>query len=38
MFKHQNLQMLGFKMKNMSTFFPLDIVGRGSETQLKVKI
>ena len=30
------MQMLGLKIKNMSNFHPLEVVGRGSETQLRV--
>ena len=33
MFKHLDLQMLGLKLNN---FRPLEVVGRGSETQLRV--
>ena len=37
MFKHQDLQMLGLKLKQiMSNFHPREVVGRGSETQLHV--
>ena len=37
MFKHQDLQMFGFKLnKYMSNFQPLEVVGRGSETQHQV--
>ena len=38
LFKHQDLQMFGPKLNriNMSTFPPLEIVDRGSETQPQV--
>ena len=36
MFNHQNLQMFYAKVKNISNFHPLEVVGRGSETQLQV--
>ena len=37
MFKHQDLQMFGLKLnKYMSNFHPLEVVGRGCETQLQV--
>ena len=36
LFKQQDLQMFGLKLTNISNFHPLKIVGRGSETQLKV--
>ena len=36
MFKHQELYMFVIKLKNMSNFHPLEVVGRGSETQLQV--
>ena len=34
--EHQDLQMIGLKLNkiNMSIFYPLEVVGRGSETQL----
>ena len=36
-FKHQNLQVLGLKSNTyLSYFHPLEVVGRGSETQLLV--
>ena len=36
-FKHQNLQMFGLKLKNnMSNFHLPEVVGRGCETQLQV--
>ena len=35
-FKHQDLQMFGPELNYMSNFLPLEVVGRGSETQLKV--
>ena len=36
-FKHQYLQMLGLKLNEyMDNFHPLEVVGRGSETQLQV--
>ena len=31
MFKHQELQMFGFKLKNMSNFHSLEVVGIGSD-------
>ena len=36
--EHQDLQMIGLKLNkiNMSNFYPLKVVGRGSETQLQV--
>ena len=34
MFKYQNRQMLG--LKHMGNFHPLEVLGRGSETQLQV--
>ena len=34
--EHQNLQMFGLKLNNISNFHPLDVVGRGSESQLSV--
>ena len=37
MLKHQELYMLSLKLnKYMSNFHPLDVVCRGSETQLQV--
>ena len=37
MFKHQDLQMISLKLKtNPSIFYPLEVVGRGSETQLQM--
>ena len=37
MFKHQDVQMFGLKLnKYMSSFRPLEVVGRGRETQLQV--
>ena len=36
MFKHRDLQMFGLKLDNMSNFHPLEVVDRGSETQLQV--
>ena len=36
-FKHQYLQMFGLTLNEyMSNFHPLEVVGRGSETQLQV--
>ena len=35
-FKHQDLLKFGLKLNNMSNFHPLDVVGRGSETQRQV--
>ena len=35
-FKHQDLQMFWLKLTNISNFHPLQVVGRGSETQLQV--
>ena len=35
-FKHQDLQMFGLKLANTGIFHPLDVVGRGSETQRQV--
>ena len=34
--KHQDLQMVGVKKNKYSHFQPLEVVGRGSETQLQV--
>ena len=34
--KHKNLQMFGLKIKQMSNFHSLEIVGRCSEKQLQV--
>ena len=37
MFKHQDLQMISFKLnKYEKNLYPLEVVGRGSETQLQV--
>ena len=37
MFKYQDLQMLGLKLNKYYVFFhSLEVVGRGSETQLQV--
>ena len=38
MLKHQDLLMFGFKLLQiyMNIFHPLEVVGRGSETQLQV--
>ena len=36
MFEHEDLQMLGLKLKNVSNFHSLEVVGRGSKTQLQV--
>ena len=36
MCKHPDLQMFGFTSTNMSNFHPLEVVGRDSESQLKV--
>ena len=36
LFKHQDLQMFAIKLTNTSNFYPLEVVGRGSETQLQV--
>ena len=35
-FSDQYLQIFGHKLNNMSDFHPLEVVGRGSETQLQV--
>ena len=35
-FKHQDLQENGLKFNNIINFHPLEVVGRGSETQLQV--
>ena len=35
-FKHKYLEIFGLKLKNMSNFRPLEVVGRGSETQSQV--
>ena len=36
-FKHEDLQIFGLKIKkNTSNFYSLEVVGRGSETQLQV--
>ena len=35
MFKHQDLQMFGSNLRNMSIFHPLEAVCRRSETQLE---
>ena len=34
--KHQDLQMLGLKLNKYNNFHPLEVVDRGSETQLQV--
>ena len=34
-FKQQDLQMFSLKIKSMSHFRPIEVVGRGSETQLQ---
>ena len=34
--KHRDLQMFAPQKTNMGTFHPLEVVGRGSETQLQV--
>ena len=36
MLKHQDLQIFGLKLKKLSIFHSLEVVGRGSETQLQV--
>ena len=37
MFKHQHFQMFDLELNiHMSNFHPLEVVGRGSETQLHV--
>ena len=36
MVKHQDLQMFGVTLNNTSNFHPLEVVDRGSETQLQV--
>ena len=36
MFKHQHLQIFGLKLKNMSNFHPLEVLGRVSDVQLRV--
>ena len=33
-FKHQKLQIVGFKLDKYDNFHPLEVVGRGGETQL----
>ena len=33
MFQHQDFQLFGLKLKNVNNFQPLEVVGRGSETQ-----
>ena len=33
---NQDWQMFGVKLNNMSNFYPLEVVGRGSETQFQV--
>ena len=35
-FEHKDLQMLDLKLEIASKFHPLEVVGRGSETQLQV--
>ena len=35
-YKHENLKMFGLKLKKESNFQPFEVVGRCSETQLKV--
>ena len=35
-FKHQDLQMFGFKFTRMSNFHPLEIAGRYRDPQLQV--
>ena len=35
-YKHQNLQMVGFKLNKYVYFSPLEVVDRGSETQPQV--
>ena len=35
-FKHHNMQILVLNLTNMINFHPLEVVGRGSETQLQV--
>ena len=37
MFKHEDLQIVAYKLnKCMNIFHPPEVVGRGSETQLRV--
>ena len=36
MSKYQDLQKFDLKINDMSNFYPLEVVGRGSETQLQV--
>ena len=36
MFKYQNVQFFFLNSTNVSTFNPLEVVGRGSDTQLQV--
>ena len=36
MFKHEDLQRIDVKKTNMNDFHPLEVVDRGSETQLQV--
>ena len=36
MFKHQDLQMIDLKLNILSNFHLLEVVDRGSETQLQV--
>ena len=36
MFKDQDLQMFGLKLNKMHNFHPLEVVGRGSGTQLQL--
>ena len=34
--KHQDLQIFLLRLRNMGNFHPLEVVSRGSETQLEV--
>ena len=36
MFKREDLQFFSLKLTNIDNFYPLEVVGRGSETQLQV--
>ena len=36
MFKHQDLQMFGLKLNTYDYFYPLEVEGRGSETELQL--
>ena len=36
MLKHQVMQLFGRYLKKISIFHPLEVVGRGSETQLQI--